>query len=232
MLSKVSCNLYRKRASMRSAREEVQDLERVRYVTANYERLQGLKVAPLGLMLLALAPLTLLRFDALGIAPERQEAFLAVLLFFGGMVGIMVATGVGLVVGHRYERLYGKARRRPLRRRTIVLVVVGIVAFEIGYLAYVTLQPPVYPLYLLLGLAGIVFWWPERRFRAHYLLVAAAFVVAGLLSALGVLPGSYVAQFGLLLALAGFSCLLVSVLDHRLLVKTMKPLPEDADAIR
>lgn len=209
----------------------MRDLERVRYVTANYERLQGLKVVPSGVVLLLLSALTLLRFDLPGMAPEEEGALFGVLFFLGGIFGILVATVLGWIVGGWYERRYGKVRRSPPGRRAVALLVVGTVAFWAAYTLDATLRPPVYLPCLVIGATGTVFWWPERRFRAHYLLAATAFVVVGLLPLFGVLPRGFASEPDLLLALAGLSAVAVGVLDHLLLTKTMKALPEEeADA--
>jgi membrane associated rhomboid family serine protease len=205
----------------------VRDLERVRYVTENYERLQGLKVVPGGVVLLLFAGLTFLRFDLPGMTAREEGALFGVLFLLGGISGILVATVVGWVIGQRYERRYGKVRRSPPGRRTVFLLALGTVAFWMAYILDTALRPPVYLPWLVIGAAGLVFWWPERRFRAHYLVAAAAFVVVGLLPLVGVLPRGFASEPGLLLALGGVCAVAVGVLDHLLLVGTMRRLPEE-----
>lgn len=218
---------------MQSAREEIRDLERVRYVTANYERLQGLRVVPLGIVFLVLSALTLLRLDVPGIAFEEERVFLNVLLFFGGVLGLLAALSFGYVIGGRYEQLYGKTRRPPLRGRTVVLFLLAYVSFEVAHIADIALRTPVYLPYLLLGVVGTVFWWRERRFRVHYLICAVSFLIVGLLPSLGVLPRGYFEQPGLLFSMLGLFSIVIGLADHRLLTKTMKSLPEEnVDAVR
>lgn len=214
---------------MQSAREKIRDLERIRYVTQNYERLQGLKVLPVGVFMLMISALTLFRLDLPGMTPEEEGTLFGVLLFFGGLFGLLVAVLIGWVIGGRYERRYGKARRLRLSRRALVLIFVGTVAFYVADTVDAALPIPFYPSYLILGAAGVVFWWPERRFRSHYLAAAAVFVIVGLLPLLGVLPENYAEVPGLIFLLLGLSTIAVGLLDHLLLVRTMKQLPEEED---
>ncbi len=212
---------------MQSVREEVRDLERVRYVTQNYERLQGLKVLPVGVLMLLISALTLLQVDLPGMTPEEEGTLFGVLLLFGGLFGILVAMLIGWVIGDFYERRYGKAQRLPLSRRTMWLVASGVVAFWVAHMTDVVLQAPVYLPYLVLGVADVLFWWPERRFRAHYLVAAAAFVVVGFLPLTGVLSENYAEALRLLFLLLGVSTIAIGICDHLILRRTLLPVPED-----
>ena len=212
---------------MQSAREEIHNLERVRYVTENYEQLQGLKMVPVGILMLTISALTLLRVDLPGMSYKKETILFGVLLIIGGMLGIAVASLAAWVIGGRYERMYGKARQLPSSRRMVVLVVLGWIAFWIAPMTDVVLQTPVYPIYLVIGIAGIIFWWPEKRFRVHYLVAAVTFLIVGFLPLTGMLPGNYTEALWLLFLHFGVSVVVIGLLDHLLLVRTLKAVPED-----
>lgn len=213
---------------MQSTKEEIRDLERVRYVTENYERLQGLKMMPVGVLMLALAVFALLRIDWPGMTSEEEGALFGVLLIFGGIFGCLAASLASWVISGRYEQRYGKARRSPISRWAGVLIVLGAVSFYVAHTIDIVLMTPMYLPYLVVGVAGIVFWWPERRFRIHYLFVAVTFLLVGFLPLAGVLPGNYFGEaLGLLFLHLGISVIVIGLLDHLLLIHTLKTVPED-----
>ena len=209
---------------------DLEDLERVRYVAANYGHLQGLRKAPVGLFvwLLAAAGAFGLAWQPEGDAAVVPAAYVyAVALFIVALfVGALALYGRIRVY---YERRYGSVRPRPrvpTRRKvlygTIVLAVLNSAPLFI----------------LLLGAAMLFAYWPERRFQAHYVVLGALLVayglvfLAGLALALTLAPGLMDVFLGMhflgrLITLGALGLYFVAggVLDHLLLVRTMGAAP-------
>lgn len=218
---------------MRSAREEVRDLERVRFVTENYEELQGLTRVAVGLVILAAcAFFVFTRF-------EVTSKFVADIVVTLSVVigGVMVFVYYRI---KRYYRLrYGQVQTFPrlfrLRRLYVggvVMVVLVLAYFLTAWLADVEVPETAAFFLMFFGALEAVDRWPERRFRPHHIVLNASMAVAGLVlwvvevvwgyssfALQGGLLGSY---FVLLMVVGGF-------MDHLLLVRTMKTLPEEGD---
>jgi hypothetical protein len=133
-----------------------EDLERVRYVAANYGYLQGSRKAPVGLFiwLLAAAGAFGLAWQPEGVGPVVPAAYVyaVVLLVVALFVAALALHGRIRVY---YERRYGSVRPRPgvpTRRK----VLYGAIVLAVLNSA---------PLFiLLLGAAMLFAYWPERRF--------------------------------------------------------------------
>lgn len=210
------------------------DLERVRYVTANYDHLQGLRKAPVGLFFLLLAVVgayTLLIWRPEGgadVPAAYGYAFLptVVMLFVGTVVLYYRISGY-------YERRYGSVKlflQVPMRRQVLIGVVV-LCVFLSSSLGL-----------LLFGMTVLIAYWPERRFQRHYVAMGALIVgyalfgMAGLYLSLTLLPGLLdvmlaLGYFGRLITLSivGLYYIVGGFLDHLLLVSTMKLLPKEGD---
>lgn len=218
---------------MRSANGE-RDLERIRYVAANYEHLQGLKRLPLGIFLLALV-------SAIGLSLAWTEARGGMLpgAYVLGAVALIFALFVaGIALPHfisaHYERRYGTVQRyRPMpRKRKVLYAAMALALFFGGSL----------PL-LAMGVAMVVAYWPERRFQGHYVVIGAADIGVFLAHTMSVLPypsaSAWIWPSGAMLSGVPSMSILISVaaylivgglLDHLLLVRTMRTAPEEGDA--
>lgn len=211
----------------------MRDLERVRYVAANYGHLQGLRKTPLGLFvwLLAMAGALALAWepegDAVVPAPYNYAVTLLIVALFVGALALH---------GHirvYYERRYGSVRpgpRVPARRQ----VLYGVIVLAVLNSA---------PLFIfLLGAAMLFAYWPERRFQAHYVALGALLMgyglvfLVGLVVALTLVPGLRDVFFGLhflgrliTLSALGLYFFAGGVLDHLLLVCTMGAAPGEED---
>jgi MFS family permease len=208
----------------------VWDLERVRYVAANYERLQGLRKLPIGVLLVSLvAALVLARAwtpeDAVVPAVYVYVVLGLIVMFFVGAFFLYYS------ISAYYERKYGSVehfRRVPLRRKLLsgALVLAVILSTSFGL--------------LLLGVAALIVYWSERHFRSHYVIMAALMIGYGtfhmlaLIAGLTIIPGLWTVawklyELGRLITLTtvGLYLIVGGILDHRLLVRTMKRLPEE-----
>ncbi len=221
---------------MQSAREEIRDLERVRYVTENYEDLQGLKRVPIGLMILV----------AYGFVVSTGFE-ITTKLGADIVVTLAVLVGVMLIIGHfgirrYYEKRYGRVRIAPRvfrRRRAYGGLVTFIILIVTGYLAlwvYEMQNFEPYPFFFIgLGAMEVFDRWPELRFRPHQFVLGSLMVLFGLILLVLMLQRKQYSEIlflHLLTSLFVLQLVVGGILDHALLVRTMKRLPEDSNAVR
>lgn len=192
----------------------MRDPGRIKFVTENYERLQGLRRLPLALCVTALGVLVLLDNASLGLAIA--------------VVAIYPAFFAEGIVGRFYERRFGRVRSRVRPTDYVFWAVLIALVFSMDSIGNWSERS------FVLALGGVVagayvlgaFWPREKRHRitAYWPVIAALAVATGLLSAFGfVVPGTFIAVLGL------YACVGL-VLDHLLLVRTFKEVPEESDA--
>ncbi|MDP9457863.1 MAG: hypothetical protein M3Q60_19305 [Actinomycetota bacterium] len=212
----------------------MRDLERIRYVAANYGRLQGLRKLPVGLFfLLWVAALvstlvwTRTLEDTVVPAGYVYAVLCLVVMIFVGSVLLYDRIGV------YYERRYGSVERFsrvPARRKALYAAIVLAVVLGSSFGL------------LVLGVAMMVAHRPERRFQTHYLAMAALLVGYGLFHMVGLVVSVTLSpdlldamlvlhKWGRLITLPvlGLYFLVGGVLDHLLLTGTMKALPEEEE---
>ena len=218
---------------MQSVKQEVRDLERVRYVTENYEDLQGLTRIPVGLI--ALVVHLFVVFTGF----EVNTKFVAdIVLTLALLVGVMLVIGF-FRIRRYYENKYGRVKVIPCvftRERIhsgLVAFAVVFIAFGLGLWVADSDVPEPYPLFFLfLGLTKVIDRWPEKSIRPHHFAFVALMALAGLtLWTMEVLGASYPEVFLLHLFVAVLVLYLFvgGILDHLLLTRTMKSLPGDDD---
>ena len=211
---------------------QARDLERIRYVAANYEHLQGLRKLPLGIFLLLTIFAALYSVFWTSVDGQIPESYV-----LGGFALIFAVFVASIVLPHfvsvGYEQRYGTVQRyRSIPRRRKVLYVTMVLAILLG--GYLPM--------LVMGIAMLAAYWPDRRFQKHYVMLGmlAVFVaIAHVAStfawfatgdwvwitgeAMSGLPRMFVMTVIALYLIVG------GVLDHLLLVRTMKTAPEEGD---
>ena len=209
---------------MQSVREEVRDLERVRYVTENYEQLQGLRNIPLGLILLALGAFMLSSARLPPFSPVASDVF-----FYGSFALLIVAISLYFVIGNYYERRFGWVHTFSMNRKQVVAAITGITVLLVIGSVNLVFQPPIHMIWLVWGISLTAVYWRERRFRIHYVAIGVLVSVLSFTPLLSISrtelsydAGGLMLFFGILLVVGGF-------FDHLLLVRTMKTLPEEED---
>ena len=212
---------------------QARDLERVRYVAANYEHLQGLRKVPLGFLLLLTVCAALLTVYWTSINGRVPESYVS-----GGFALIFALVVVSIVLPHfisvRYERRFGTVQRyRPVPRKRKILYATMVLALLLGGSL---------PL-LVMGITMLVAYWPDRRWQRHYIALGASAVGVYLVHTASVIvwfatdawiwpTGETISGVPRTFAMTVVACYLVGggVLDHLLLVRTMKGAPEEGDA--
>lgn len=213
---------------MHSAESEamVRDLERVRFVTENYEQLQGLRWAPIGLYF------CLYFWFSLTIWSSDRP-----LTFWWGLVSLVFA--VSLIAGmfwaqgaipRYYQRRFGQVRRGRWIDTVTLPSILLMCLFCAALLVNRIFHPPVDLALLSFGVCMFVDSWPDRRFRIHPLIMMPVFIAASFLPLLGVWStssGQEPSSIEVFLLFMGLYFVVSGVLDHLLLVRTMKQLPEE-----
>lgn len=136
------------------------------------------------------------------------------------LVGLAAAVFAERRIARWYDEAYGIVEQRP-RLGEVVGAVALLVALPaaVGWLGFG--DPPVNPVFVVLGIGLLAYWRPQAGLRLHYAIAGGLLLVASLYvpsssdaSAVVALPTVFVA--GLLLLVLG-------VLDHRELVRTLGP---------
>lgn len=203
----------------------MQDLERVRYVTGNYERLQGLKYVPLTVWLATMGIV-----GAFLVEPPSGFFDLALAYNLCFLVGSIVAIALCFRAAGYYDRRFGRVeerRRHGGSGRGIVLFAgVAVAGVSVSPLTN-QLGEPVTGFFAGCLLAAFILhlWWERRhRLALHWPVLAALAVIVGSVPAVGTLPGHGIS----LLCVPMGSLLAAGLLfDHLLLVRTFKSVPDE-----
>jgi hypothetical protein len=198
-----------------------EDLDRIRFVTRNFQRLQGFRRTAL----MGLGYLTL------GFLGVPSQPLLWLLLTAGAYLHVLASRDV--------LARFGEVESKPTMRNDLILLVsLLVLAFAFEELAKRGLYPRDLHAYALAALFFLVhFFWlfgGPRRYVRHYLVLGALFLVAAL-------PGRPLATFLLGLdrhrqglVLFGLASILAGLLDHQLLVRSLGQAPvfsEEATAL-
>jgi hypothetical protein len=185
---------------------DMNNLNRVRYVTQNYTNLQGLRWVIWGIMALAVA------------AEDGGWLSTAVLLLIVIPLFLLLFWLGGVYYQHEYGQVNQTGGEPNTFWQFALLVATAVTSFFVDRV----FQLPVYiaPLVFAAGLA--VMAWRERPFRWHYLVVAV--LVAGtdlFVPVTAVQPGVF------LWALSGVSIIIIGLCDHLLLRRTFPAIAEE-----
>jgi hypothetical protein len=193
---------------------------KIRFVTANYHQLQGLRLVPLGLFLALWASLDLLGFfDPARFAPGDHAKVLT-RIGFAYWLGLLLALAAPAYYRYRYGSVDPFDRRS--RNRWITAAVIG---FFVLVRIDRDLQWPVSLHLLLVSMALFITVWHDGRIRSHYLAPALVWLAVSFLPALDVSPANLRMT---LFALGGLTLVSCGIGDHLLLTRTLtKPRTTD-----
>jgi hypothetical protein len=189
--------------------------DRIRFITAHYDQLQGLRLIPLGLYLLALAASALGWLSWLPGDPARASA-----QWLAGIFCVALAAATATTAW--YRRRYGA--RAPLsrwRRNAWLVLAVGVFLVAAHFDQYANAPIALAPFSVAAALVLTV--RADGWVRAHFLIAAVPwFLVAWILPLHHDGPSRLVSY-----ALAGGVALIVCGLgDHRLLSRTLLDVPD------
>ena len=199
------------------------DIQQLRKVTRGYPYLQGLKVVPIGLLLLLTASFSIDWW------PWEGWEFLPFAIAGIAAVAAMVW------ISRYYERRFGRVSPTPTQfRRDAVGTAIAAIALAGGLLVDVTVVPPVSVFGLSLAAVLIWYWSWSGGPRPYHWLLAGALAVVALLPLASTwfdidLVDKGDAAFTLVLAAAGAVYVAAGLLDHAHLVRSIGPAPEERD---
>jgi hypothetical protein len=195
-------------------------LERLRYVAGHYRDLQGLTLAPFGLIFLApgLIP------DGWGQQGETWRWFT--------IAGALLLSWLATIY---YQRVVGRAwpaLRTGGSYLWMAIMICG--ALLLGYFAAPWFDSRVNPpisvtAVVMAGLLLIPFVTARGRYRHHYLLLAVLYIVVALLPLTGLVTSAQLVNDPLLFGLLyGLPWIIGGLGDHMFLMRSLKPLPKEA----
>jgi len=194
-----------------SAGEDVQRLDRIRFVTRYFGVLRGLSLkVPLGLVLLGLG-----FSDLHGRVPGFMPAV------------ILGALCLMLITRFYYRRTFGEVEPRPesVAERSSPWSLIGVLVFFTPSLIQVYAPlPPAQSIYVIWSSAFFVFWtfYGRSRFQSYYL--GLGFLLLGFAALCG--PSAHVLPAlvnpGIADLLCGAALILAGLLDHLQLVRTLR----------
>ena len=194
--------------------------KRIRFVTANYQQLQGLRLVPLGLFLAFWASIDFLGLLDPARFPSGDRASVLTRIGYAYWLGLLLAFAAPAYYRYRYGSVNPYDRRS--RNRWITAAVIG---FFVLVRMDRDLQWPVSLHLLLVSMALFVTVWHDGRIRSHYLAPALVWLAASFLPAWDVSPASLrITLFGL----GGLTLVSCGIGDHLLLTRTLaKPRTTD-----
>lgn len=191
------------------------DRDELRFLTEHFNHLQGLRMIPFGLLFLSVPFLRTQDFDARWVA---------------GMLG--VAMLLYAAIGVYYNRTFGRVRRRAKSQIRDVAVIAAFVLTTLGAIAFEKVfDPPLSLVGLLIaGLLLYVYRTSAGR-RHYYAAVAGVFVFLSCLPLIGLATSSDVfgKDGGMGDFAVGIMYLVLGILDHKLLLRHLRPVPVEAD---
>lgn len=187
------------------------DPERIRYITENFKALQGLRLVPLGLFFLYWAA------EGLGWIHPMLGFPIGVVLFL-----------IYMGIGGWYRRTVGDVEAADASIKEAALTIMFLVV--LGAVGWVdsAVDWPIQLTYLLLGAVCFLPYYSDRS-RWHYAALGIVFIGFGLSPIWwrGTVDASAWSFDGPVHALIlGVGLLVVGVLDHRLLLRSLPPLPD------
>ena len=195
--------------------------DRIRFVTAHYDQLQGLRLVPLGVYLVALAASGLGWLSWLPGDPSRASARWLGGLFCGALA---VAAAATVWYRRRYGALTALSRRR---RNTWLVLAVGIFLLAAQFDQSVNGPIALAPLSVAAALALTV--RADGWFRAHYLIAAAPWLAVAWIPTLHDDGTSRLVSYALA---GGFALIVCGLGDHWLLSRTLIETPDPTHGAR
>ncbi len=198
----------------------MQDLKRVRYITANFSALQGLKLVPVGLLFLVFAAQ-----DTGWAWLVRRQGDCTVTLPL-----LLVVIAVYFSIGRYYDRTFGRVQRTAGGLGDLVsLAFIGLLIGAI--VAEMTWKPSVSLIGLVMAVGFVGAGVRSGRWYYVGLGLLTAVVSLAPLWLKGSLIGGHVGSFSFTFdVVLGLTYLVGGLADHYLLVRALKPAGKEGAA--
>ena len=198
----------------------MQNLQQVRYVTSNYHYLQGLRLVPFALFAIAQGALGGDWLDT----PDWLHGWIPF------AIGLALAFLGYRMIGTYYDRTFGHVERAPgAGARDNRALAIFFLIYIASAVIDASVRPRVSISELVLACGILAYWWPRRRFATHYLMGALIVIAVSLLPLLGITPTMQIFRSGVEMVTIGMVALFIGLLDHLLLVNTLRWRKEATD---
>ncbi len=200
----------------------MEDLKRMRVITAHYRNLQGFRMLPWFLWVLVLSAVN----PVMGL-PQGQLDYQCLVI----VPGLAIPWMLSRLIGKYYDHAFGRIETLPPRNRPVE-VLVSVAFVVIAYFSFFidSLQRlPVSVFGFVMAVAMFIQWWMSGRFLTHCLVTAALLTGISLLPLAGApADGHWTRLFGGFIAPIAFGVILSigSVLGHVVLVRNLKALSQ------
>lgn len=198
----------------------MQELQRVQYITVHFRHLQGLRILPWFLWMIAFSAVNPL----LGLPQGRLDYQLVILV-----LGLPAAWLSARWIGDSYDRRFGLVRGLQDSEQRLSQTLITTAFCAILFIAFIVdsmARWPVNLAALTVSAFYLVGWWSTGRIRHHYLVIAALFVVSSTVLPLITMQWPLVGDFALPIVI-GLLFTIGSLMDHLMLVRALKPMPEE-----
>ncbi len=196
----------------------MENLKRVRYITKNYEQLQGLKQVPVGIFLLSVA----LSNSGLWPLYTMWEPIPTLLV-------LALTIGSHMLIGVHYSKKFGQVQPATHsdwdRARGVILVLVFVGAFAVD----LSFEPPVSVVGLVLAAWICSGWWRAGWLGVHYAFATMLLIVVSLMPLVGIVSAERLFDVGLPLSF-GIVTLIIGTADHLILKHFLSPSPEEGSS--
>jgi hypothetical protein len=197
----------------------MEDVGRVRYVVENYYPLQGLIRVPYGTAMLMLGMMRLKWLPKPEWIGDNADAF---------NLGLVIAAVLYALGQFYYRHTFGNVQPLPgIQKRFLLGALVVFAALAGAIIIDSNMHLPVLVFGLVLAGLLLVYSWPRRKYAMHYLLMAPIAAAVSLLPLFGAVSQDQYSGIGL--TVWGLTILVGGILDHLLLVRTLKPARETVD---
>jgi len=187
----------------------MQNLEHIRYISANYEDMQGLRQLPLGLVVLTVGGLSIASSNNL--IEGLWVALMMVVVVIGGAI-------ISDLIARWYRNTYGNIQSN--RKWILEAVLAGVVI--IASLAETHLHLPFSFAMLIIGLYYVYQWRLANNLLPHYLFIGLIAIIATALPQVVQsedLIAWYMVVVGVMISLAG-------IFDHNTLTQNLSRVNE------
>lgn len=133
------------------------------------------------------------------------------------------------VIENYYERRFGWVQTFSLNRKQAIAVATLMVVLVVVGSINLAFQPPIHMIWLVWGMSLTAIYWRERHSRMHYVATGVLVSALSFIPLLGISRTELGYETSGLMLFLGILYVVGGVLDHLLLVRTMKTLPEEDD---
>ena len=199
--------------TMTQQQTKIPDLRKIHYITENYTSLQGLRIIPLGILVLLQTVMIYSSWSN----PLLDQFF--------NFVGLTLISFAQAFLSRYYQRRYGMAQ--PSIEQLLRVFIWFIIAFILMLfsLQIETINAPVINVPgIALAFVIFLYWWPRRPFAIYYLALSILLLLSGFLPLTHILAGTRLMQdngFMLSQVLLSLTFIIGGLCDHLVLTHSL-----------